>query len=295
MKKYNKVYIAGAGGMLGEYVRNSFGKNHTFCTDIDTNEDWLKYGDVRDYNTILLQIKNYQPDLIINLSALTDLEECELDYQNCFLTNTIGAINLQHIAKELNVPYVFISTAGVFGGEKDYFNDDDIPTPLSIYAKSKVYAEEYLLPNYEKTWIFRAGWMMGGGQKKDKKFINKIIKQIESGQNEIYVVDDKAGTPTYTLDFAESIKRHVEESLPYGLYNMVSKGDATRYDVARKIINILNLNVELIRVDSSYFKQTYFAPRPYSERLINEKLNKIGKNYMRNWDECLEDYLKNFK
>jgi len=294
MKKYNKIYVAGAGGMLGEYVRNAFGKENTFCTDIDVNEDWLVYGDVRDYNSISLQIKQYNPDLIINLSALTDLEECEKDYQNCFLTNTIGAINLQEVAKELNIPYIFISTAGVFGGEKEYFLDDDSVNPLSIYAKSKVFTERYLLPNYEKTWIFRAGWMMGGGSKKDKKFVNKIIKQIKLNQKKIYVVNDKAGTPTYTLDFAQSIKRHVDENLPYGLYNMVSNGDATRFDVAKKIIEILNLDIEIIEVDSSYFKEEYFAPRPYSERLINNKLNTIGRNYMRNWQDCLVEYLLDF-
>jgi dTDP-4-dehydrorhamnose reductase len=291
---YNKVYIAGSGGMLGAYVRNVFGIGNTLCTDIDVNEDWIEYGDVRDYTTISKQIMHYKPDLIINLAALTDLEECEKDYKNCFLTNTIGSINLQEIAKELNVPYVFISTAGVFGGEKDFYDDLDKPLPLSIYAKSKVFAENYLLSNYNKTWIFRAGWMMGGGRNKDKKFINKIIKQIDSGIKTLYVVDDKAGTPTYTLDFAKSMKQNIFENLPFGIYNMVSNGDATRYDVACAMIEYLKIDVKVVRVDSDYFKTTYFAPRPLSERLINKKLNDLDKNYMRNWKTALFEYLKNF-
>jgi dTDP-4-dehydrorhamnose reductase len=291
---YNKVYIAGSGGMLGAYVRNVFGIGNTLCTDIDVNEDWIEYGDVRDYTTISKQIMHYKPDLIINLAALTDLEECEKDYKNCFLTNTIGSINLQEIAKELNVPYVFISTAGVFGGEKDFYDDLDKPLPLSIYAKSKVFAENYLLSNYNKTWIFRAGWMMGGGRNKDKKFINKIIKQIDSGIKTLYVVDDKAGTPTYTLDFANSMKQNIFENLPFGIYNMVSNGDATRYDVACAMIEYLKIDVKVVRVDSDYFKTTYFAPRPLSERLINKKLNDLDKNYMRNWKTALFEYLKNF-
>jgi len=196
------------------------------------------------------------------------------------------------ISKKLGVPYVFISTAGVFGGEKDYFIDDDQPTPLSIYAKSKVFAEKYLQNNYDKVWTFRAGWMMGGGPAKDKKFINKIMKQVQAGVTELNVVDDKLGTPTYTKDFANSILRHVTEGLPYGLYNMVSKGDASRYDVACKMVDVLGLDIRVNKVDSTFFQHVYFAPRPYSEKLINHKLNALDRNYMNQWDVSLVQYLK---
>ena len=173
--KYNKVYIAGAGGMLGSYVYNMY--KHANCevlaTDIDVNEEWLQYGDIRDYVAISKQIKAFDPDIILNLAAMTDLEECEIEYDNCFSTNTMGAIFLMELSKELDIPYVFISTAGVFGGEQDMFDDYDTPNPLSIYAKSKVFSENTIL-EYNKAWIFRAGWMMGGGHKKDKKFLHQI-------------------------------------------------------------------------------------------------------------------------
>ena len=197
------------------------------------------------------------------------------------------------LSKELNIPYVFISTAGVFGGEQDIFIDYDIPNPLSIYAKSKVYAENSIL-EYDKAWIFRAGWMMGGGIKKDKKFVAKIFKQIENGATELNVVDDKLGTPTYTGDFANSIYRHTTEDLEYGIYNMVSKGDASRYDVAIKMIDLLKLDINVNKVNSSFFKHEYFAPRPFSEKLINFKLNVMKKNYMNYWQDSLIQYLKEF-
>jgi len=293
--KYNKVYIAGAGGMLGSYVYNKYKQANceVLATDIDVNEDWLEYGDIRDYTAIRKQIIDYNPDIILNLAALTDLEECETNYDNCFATNTMGAIFLMELSKELNIPYVFISTAGVFGGEQDVFADFDKPDPLSIYAKSKVYAENSIL-EYDNAWIFRAGWMMGGGSKKDKKFVAKIFKQIENGATELNVVDDKLGTPTYTGDFANSIFRHTTEGLEYGIYNMVSKGDASRYDVAVKMIDLLNLDIKVNKVDSSFFEQEYFAPRPYSEKLVNFKLTVIGKNYMNNWQDSLTQYLKEF-
>ena len=294
--KYSNVYIAGCGGMLGSSVYKAFSEeNKVYATDIDVNEDFLSYADVRDFSKIEKDIKNFKPDLLINLSALTDLENCETDFTNCMMTNTIGAINLMEIAKNLNIPYIFISTAGVFDGKKDSYIDNDIPVPLSIYAKSKVYAENYILKNYNKSWIFRAGWMMGGGINKDKKFISKILQQIDNNCKELFIVDDKLGTPTYTFDFALSLLKHYNEKLPYGVYNMVCKGNASRYDVALEIKKILKLDyLKITKVDSSYFKNTYFAPRPPSEKLINSKLEKLNKNYMRDWKVCLKEYLKVF-
>lgn len=288
-----KVLIVGAGGMLGSYVRDSFCGHEVVCVDIDVNAHWIQYGDIRDYNQMKNIVNNQSPDLILNLAALTDLEYCEKNEENCFSTNTIGAIHLQDLAKVNGSEYVFISTAGIFDGKKDIYTDFDEPIPLSLYGRSKFYAERYLTHNYEKTWIFRAGWMMGGGQIKDKKFVNKFLDQVRKGRKIIEVVDDKLGTPTYTKDFANSIYRHTTEKLPYGLYNMVSKGEASRFDAANKIVKILNLDVEVKKVDSDFFKNEYFATRPASEKLVNQKLNDLGVNYMRDWEICLEDYLLN--
>ncbi len=185
---------------------------------------------------------------------------------DCYLTNTIAAVHLFNLAKDKNIPYVFISTAGIFGNDKEFYTEDDQPFPLSTYGKSKYYVEQLLLnQDYPKYWIFRAGWMMGGGPNKDKKFVNKIMNQINSGTKELFVVDDKLGVPTYTKDFADSILRHIEEELPYGLYNMVSQGEASRYETAVAINKYLNLNLIINKVDSNYFKIEYSAPRPYSE------------------------------
>lgn len=299
--EYKKVYVAGGAGMLGSYLIDSFESigSSVFVTDIDTDPTHtiggkIQYGDVRSYNQMESQILDFNADLVINLAAMTDLEESELDSDRCYSTNTIGAINLQVISKKMNVPYIFISTAGVFDGEKEYYTDVDKPNPLGVYARSKVYAEDYLMSNYEKTWIFRAGWMMGGGKKKDKKFVSKILNQIESGAKTIRVVDDKLGTPTYTKDFANSLMRHSVEGLPFDIYNMVSKGDASRYDVALEIVNYFKYDVEVIKVDSSVFSESYFAPRPASEKLINYKLESIGKNYMNNWKDMLNEYLSEY-
>ena len=133
---------------------------------------------------------------------------------------------------------------------------------------------------------------MGGGPKKDKKFINKIIKQIENGSKELFIVNDKSGTPTNTIDFAMNVKKLVDEGI-FGLFNLVCEGNSTRYEVAKELLKILNLsnNIKIHSVDSSFFEKTYFAKRPKSEMLINKKLNKQCLNIMRDWKECLREYV----
>ena len=289
--KYRKIFIAGANGMLGTTLQNIIDTKQFLLTDKEIS-DTVKFCDIRDLDNTTKVISEFQPDIILNFAALVDLEYCEQEKDDCYLTNTIAAMHLFNLSKDLNIPYVFISTAGIFGNDKEFYTEEDQPTPLSTYGKSKYYTEQLLLnQNYPKYWIFRAGWMMGGGPTKDKKFVNKIIKQINLGVKELFVVDDKLGVPTYTKDFASSILKHIEEELPYGLYNMVSQGEASRYETAVAINEHLNLGLTINKVDSDYYKEEYFAPRPYSEKLINKSLNNLGRNYMRNWKVCLHEYL----
>lgn len=293
-----RVYVAGCGGMLGAAMFAHLSKLGATikATDIDCNESWLEYGDVRDYSAIRKSILDFAPDLIVNLAALTDLEFCETNGENSWLTNALGAENLGLVANELDVPYVYISTAGIFDGLIEVYNDFHAPNPLSIYAKSKYYGEQYVLQSVRKGYVIRAGWMMGGGPTKDKKFINKIYKQIRAGATELRVVDDKLGTPTYTVDFANGLCVVVESGL-FGLYNQVCGGAASRYDVAVEFVGLLGLadKVKVNVVPSDYFKNEYFAPRPESEKLVNLKLNQRGLNVMRDWKVCLQEYSEVFK
>ena len=297
ISKDKRVFITGCGGMLGKAVYERFSSHcQVLATDIDVNEPWLEYGDVIDFQGISEKASKFKPDLIINLAALTDLEYCEKNSEITWKTNALGAENMALISKKLNATHIYISTAGIFDGKQEYYNDFEKPSPKSIYSKAKYYGEtvvEKILDNY---FIFRAGWMMGGGIEKDKKFIVKIFKQILDGKKELFVVDDKLGTPTYTVNFAESMFAMVQTEL-FGLYNMVCEGSCSRYDVAVEFVRLLGLENE-INIDivgSDYFKDEYFAPRPYSEKLLNLKLSARGINYMKDWKECLSDYVETFK
>lgn len=293
-----RVYVAGCGGMLGAALFAYLSKLGATvkATDIHCNESWLEYGDVRDYLAISESIREFRPSLIINLAAITDLELCETNEDNAWLTNALGAENLGLVANELDVPYVYISTAGIFDGLQDVYNDFHVPNPLSVYAKSKHYGEQYALGNVLKSYVIRAGWMMGGGPAKDKKFINKIYKQIRAGATELCVVDDKLGVPTYTVDFSKGLCAIVESG-QFGLYNQVCTGAASRFDVAEEFVRLLGLidKVSVKVVQSDYFQNEYFAPRPPSEMLVNLKLNHRGLNVMRDWRVCLQEYTEVFK
>ncbi len=292
-----RVYVAGCGGMLGRSVYEDFRAVSTIkATDIDLNINWLSYADVRDYQAINESICEFKPDFLINLAALTDLEYCEKNQENAWLTNCLGAENLALIAARLNIPLVYISTAGIVDGKQDVYNDFGSHNPLSVYGKSKYAGEVAVQTLAPKHFIFRAGWMMGGGPEVDKKFINKIYRQIKAGCAELFVVDDKLGTPTYTKSFARGIRLVAETEL-YGVYNQVCSGSGSRYDVAAEFVRLLGLEdkVRVTKVGSEKFAAEYFAPRPASEKLVNLKLQARGIDFMPHWRDALADYSVEFK
>lgn len=285
------ILITGCGGMLGKAAYDILSKKYdVIATDIDINEEWISYLDVRKLEWFEKYFQKYNFSKIFHLAALTDLEYCEENPNNSWLTNSLGPENAAFMAKTYNIEIIYISTAGIFDTEnQEIFNDYDTPTPKSIYGKSKYQGERLVQLISPKHYIFRAGWMMGSGSK-DKKFVQKILKQIKSGAKELNVVDDKLGTPTYTYDFINNMIPIIDNK-EYGLYNQVCKGDCSRYDVALKMVQLLGLNIKVNKVNSDFFADEYYAPRPYSEKLINLKLEARGRNNMRSWEECLKEYM----
>ncbi len=291
-----KIYIAGCGGMLGEAFHKVFGVDYELkCTDKDVNADWLEFLDFRDFDKYRDEVKKFNPDYLFHLGAYTDLEYCELNADDTYTTNTLAVENAVLIANELNIPMLYISTAGIFDGQKELYDDWDLPNPLGHYARSKYAGELYVKDHANKYLTCRAGWMMGGGPEKDKKFIQKIMKQIKGGAKELFIVNDKLGTPTYTHDFAKNVKLLLEKEF-WGLYNLVCKEATSRLDVTKEMVSLLGLEsqVKVNEVTSEYFSKEYFAERPACERLINKKLELRGLNIMRDWKIALKDYLADY-
>jgi dTDP-4-dehydrorhamnose reductase len=294
MKK--KIYIAGCGGMLGEAFYTQFKNGYEIkCTDKDVNEDWLSFLDFRDFEAYKKEVLAFNPDYLFHLGAYTDLEFCEQNSDDTYLTNTLSVENAVYIANELDIPLLYISTAGIFDGKKELYDDWDQPNPLGVYARSKYMGERFVVENAKRYLICRAGWMMGAGPKKDKKFIQKLMKQLKDGKKELFIVNDKDGTPTYTHDFAKTVKALIEKEY-WGLYNCVCGGQTSRIEVARELIKLVGKEneVKITSVSSAYFKDVYFAERPPSERLETKKLDLRGVNKMKDWRVALKEYIDTY-
>ena len=291
-----RIYIAGCGGMLGKAFYTKFKDEYEIkCTDKDVNENWLSFLDFRDMEAYTNDVEKFQPDFLFHLGAYTDLEFCEENPDDTYVTNTLSVENAVNIANRLDIPILYISTAGIFDGKKDHYDDWDLPNPLGVYARSKYMGERFVLENAIRFLVCRAGWMMGSGPKKDKKFIQKLMKQLKDGNKEIFVVNDKDGTPTYTHDFANTVKLLLQKEY-WGLYNCVCTGQTSRYEVAQELLKILGKEnkIKLVPVSSEYFKDIYYAERPSSEQLITKKLDLRGVNLMRDWKLALKEYIETY-
>lgn len=279
--------------MLGDAFYHKFRPDYDLkCTDKDVNCDWLTFLDFRDLAAYRKDVEDFAPDYLFHLGAYTDLEYCELHPEDTYATNTMSVENAVYISNKLDIPLLYISTAGMFDGAKELYDDWDLPNPLGHYARSKYAGELFVVNNSRRHLVCRAGWMMGSGPAKDKKFVQKLMKQLKAGKRELFVVNDKDGTPTYTFDFADNVKLLLEREL-WGVYNMVCGGLTSRLEVARELVKVLGLEdrVKVTEVSSDYFAKEYFAERPASERLVNTKLQLRGANTMRDWRVALKEYL----
>jgi len=293
ISKNDTILVTGCGGMLGEAVYGLFkDKARVVATDIDLNEPWLSYLDVSRPDQVDKTLADIKPNIVIHLAALTDMEYCEQNAAEAMRTNSDGVMNfIPYVEKNL-IPFVYISTAGIFDGRKDRYHEGDRPAPKSIYGASK-YAGELLARTASKHIVVRAGWMVGGGPNKDKKFINKIVKQLRAGTTDIAAVDDKFGAPCYTHDLA-GILLYLLDTESYGLYHGVCDGDGSRYDIAKALIEMVGYDrrgVHVRKVASDFFQRDYFAPRPTSEVLTNDKIKRLNPRLVRDWHVCLKEYV----
>jgi dTDP-4-dehydrorhamnose reductase len=295
---HERVLVTGCGGMLGNAIYHYFKERcaAVLATDIDVEEDersWLSYLDARDESVMRRTCAEFRPDLLLHLAAATDLEYCELHpkdaEEHCALTTRIAA----ECAAAHDATLVYISTAGVFDGQKadGLYSEDDPPNPIMVYGRVKLKGEEYARAIGGRCYVVRAGWMVGGGMRNDHKFVRHIVDQLQEGARVIYAVNDKFGTPTYTHDFAMNLF-DLLDSGAYGTYHMACQGNGSRFDVAKEIVRLCGADdVEVKPVDSSFFRERFFAPRPRSEMLVNKRLTELNINRMRFWGEALREYL----
>lgn len=285
-----RILVTGSNGMLGTSVRKVF-CDHDLILTASTELD------VRNMKQVL-SFADRKLDLILHLAAETDLSRAEFNPIDAYLTNHSGTQNMVQLAQILDIPIVYIGTAMIFDGKKKSYNEEDKGSPTNHYGRSKYYGE-LEVASYQKHYIVRSGWAFGGGPEIDKKFINKIFKQIQMGAKKLYGIKDVYGNPTYTLDFAKTLKNIVEKAAPYGTYNAPGKGVASRYKVIKAFVNFLGLSskLELIPVTLNEYLTLFPTPFPYikNEVLSADKIEKTNFSAMRDWQSALHEYAKEFK
>lgn len=284
--KQRKILVTGVGGMVGSYVSEVFRNDELLLTDV---VDGFVQLDVRDAAAVMKAVALAKPDIVLHLAAATDVDRCEQEPDWAYHTNAIGTQNVALACQAQGTILVYISTAGVFWGDKfEPYIEFDAPNPANIYGRSKLAGEQIVSSLLHRYYIVRAGWMIGGG-KKDKKFVAKIARLIFEGKNTIRAVDDKLGSPTYGKDLLAGIRRLLDTEY-YGLYHMVNKGCCSRYEVALKIRDALQRpDVGVVPVPSAYFPLP--APRARSEAMRNFKLELLGLDQMRSWEDALQEYI----
>jgi dTDP-4-dehydrorhamnose reductase len=281
-----RMLVTGAAGAVGSYVPDVFSDRELVLTDIVGDFERL---DVADPSAVSHTISRAEPDVVLHLAAATDVDRCEQDPDWAFRVNTVGTENVARASKAAGAVLIYISTAGVFSGDKpEPYNEFDEPGPANVYGHSKLAGERIVTTLLETYYIVRAGWMIGGAHL-DRKFVGKIVDLIEGGAEQLRAVDDKLGSPTYAKDLLAGIRRLLATDY-FGLFHLVNDGSCSRYDVAvaiRDVAGLTGLDVE--PVSSAHFPLP--APRARSEAMRNYKLELLGLEPMRPWRDALEEYL----
>lgn len=287
-----RIFVLGASGMLGKlFCKHLQEQGHCYAMPPHRNDEGLELLDATDFNHLLANVKNFGPDVIVNFVAICDMEKCESDPASAVRVNTQVSANATLIASMLDIEYMFISSACVFDGKKYSYDNKAETNPVSVYGKTKLMGEA-VSRTIERHYVVRSEWCFGGGPEGDAKFLGKLYRQIKSGATEVRAVADKVGSLSYIADLCRGIEKILEEK-KYGTYHITCKGSASRYEVACEFVRLLGLQgkVSVKAVPSSAFKDSYFAPRPESERLINTP---IAGFEARDWKECLAEYALEF-
>jgi len=286
-----KILITGANGMLGSDISPLLIKedHQVHGGDIRNVDNDLRYLDICDTDNVKSVVSDVKPDMVFHLAAETDVDKCELEPEHAYRINVAGTKNIAMACKECGCILVYTSTCGVFDEKrKGPFTELDKPNPVNVYSKTKLEGEKVVKDLIKKHFIFRIGWMMGGNEK-DKKFVAKMVKLIRT-KNEISVINDKFGSPTYTRDLSKGMIEVVKTGR-FGLYHMANAGSCSRYELALKIREYLGKKDVVVKpVSSSQYPLP--APRPRSEAVVDLNLQKIGLDgIMRPWEEALKEYL----
>jgi dTDP-4-dehydrorhamnose reductase len=293
----NPVWLIGNKGMLGTEISGLLEKAGLPFTGTDREID------ITDRETVLSFAENLQKPAawIINCAAYTAVDKAEDDGENCRLLNTAGAGNIAYAANKTGARLVHISTDYVFNGRGNQpYTEEDTTDPIGVYGLTKRDGETRVLEENAESYIIRTAWLYG---RHGNNFVHTMLKLMNE-RDEIKVVNDQKGSPTWAYDLAETIItliRLTEEgdTIPYGIYHFTDEGEITWFDFAREIytqgraLGILTKDCEIKPCTSADFPAK--VKRPAYSVLDKTKIKALGLAdqglTVPAWDESLKKFL----
>ena len=285
-----KILITGANGMLAKSVKSKFkANNELICADVSDL-------DITDADAVMKFVNKQKPEYIINCAAYTAVDKAEENYELADKINGDGPANLAKAAKSAGAKLVHISTDYVFGGDLDVSKDykEDAPkAPVTAYGKTKLRGEQGIEENMEEYYIFRTAWLYGVG---GNNFV-KTMTKLGSTRDEINVVADQHGSPTYAKDLTEIIYQAIAKKIPYGIYNATNEGYTTWYEFTKEILAEQGINCKVNPVTTEEYIEMMKitqAKRPFNSQMSKAKLEACGIK-IPDWKDGLKRYLEEAK
>src|ERR1700730_7155172 len=276
-----RVTIFGATGLLGKALMREWKEDEV--TGFGSAD-----GDIRDAEQVLHLVQRTRPDWIVLAAAYTDVDGCEANRDLAFNVNCRAAVNVAQAAKQYGARLLFLSTDYVFDGTKTTpYATDDLRSPRSVYGRRKDEAGVQLGQILPQCCIVRTSWLFGTG---GKCFPDTILK-LAATRQQLEVVGDQRGSPTYSLDLARAIIRLCRKGAS-GIVHATNLGECSWYEFAREIVTTSGLQTVVRETTSDNFVRA--AERPKYSVLCPKSLQKYGI-MMPDWQDALQRYLSERK
>ncbi len=272
-----KILLLGKSGMLGSCFLKHLTSFHGQVFALG-HEDL----DITDAQKVMEVVKQVSPVIVINCTAYTAVDNAESDVESALKINGYALEGLARACKEAGSKLIHFSTDYVFDGNKsEGYLENDLTDPINVYGKSKLLGEEMIMANMSDFYVVRTSWLFG---ENGKNFVDTMVSLAKTNK-ELKVVGDQIGSPTYTNDLVMAVvENFVEKEAAPGIYHLTNSGKTSWYGLAKKIFEILKLDIAVLEVSSAEFPRP--AKRPNFSVLINSKLP-----LMRSWEEALSGYL----
>ena len=279
-----KVLVTGVKGQLGYDVVKELEKRDHQPIGVDRDEM-----DLMDNDAIRTFIMDLKPESIIHCAAYTAVDKAEEEVEVCYQVNAEATKVIAQCAKELDIELIYISTDYVFDGSKDCeYVETDLPNPINVYGASKLKGEQYVQQLLDNYYIVRISWVFGIN---GNNFI-KTMCQLGLERDELNIIHDQVGSPTYTADLAPLLVDMIETD-KYGIYHVTNEGFCSWYEFANEIFKQSGIEVKTNPITTDQYPTK--AKRPLNSRMSKSKLKENGFNTLPTWQQAVYNYLNLMK